>query len=85
MTWNAREHTTRFDIPFFLFHGDTDQHTLTSLATEYVAAVEALAKTWSLFPGGGYCVVLMQPDAILAHLRAKVTPLAAAANHTRAG
>jgi hypothetical protein len=31
----------------------------------------------ALIPGGGHCAVLTQPDAILAHLRAEVAPLAA--------
>jgi pimeloyl-ACP methyl ester carboxylesterase len=74
MTWDATQHGTRFDIPFFLLHGDSDQHTLTSLVIEYFAAVEAPVKDLVLIPGGGHCAVLMQPDVILTHLRAKVTP-----------
>jgi pimeloyl-ACP methyl ester carboxylesterase len=80
MTWDASQHGTRFEIPFFLFHGASDQHTLTSLAVEYFAAVEAPVKSLALIPGGGHCAVLTQPDAILARLRAEVTPLAAAAS-----
>lgn len=66
--------------PFFLFHGDADQHTLTSLATEYFAGIDAPVKDMALIPGGGHCAVLTQPDAILAHLRAMVAPHAAAAS-----
>ncbi len=80
MTWDARQHGTRLEIPFFLFHGADDQHTLTSLAVEYFAAIEAPAKNLALIPGGGHCAVLAQPDAILARLRAEVAPLAATTN-----
>jgi len=80
MTWDASQHGTRFDIPFFLFHGASDQHTLTSLATEYFAAIQAPAKDLVLIPGGGHCAVLAQPDAILDCLRARVAPLTGTAN-----
>ena len=64
-------------IPFFLLHGDSDQHTLTSLVTEYFAEVEVAVKNLVLIPGGGQCAVLMQPDAILTQLLAKILPLTA--------
>jgi pimeloyl-ACP methyl ester carboxylesterase len=56
--------------PVYLLHGEADEHTLTSLVREYFAAVEAPAKDLVLLPGGGHCVVLAQPDAFLAELRA---------------
>jgi pimeloyl-ACP methyl ester carboxylesterase len=75
MSWDAHKAGTRFDIPFFLLHGDTDPHTLTSLATEYYAAVEAPAKDLALLPGGGHCAVLTQPATFLAELRARLDPI----------
>jgi pimeloyl-ACP methyl ester carboxylesterase len=79
MTWDAARHGTRFEIPFFLFHGASDQHTLTSLATEYFDTIQAPVKELALIPGGGHCAVLMQPEALLEHLRARVIPAAASA------
>ncbi len=81
MAWSAAQHGTRFDIPFFVFHGDSDQHTLTSLAAEYFSAVGAPVKDLVLIPGG-HCAVLMQPDAILTQLRARVIPQMATPDHT---
>lgn len=80
MAWNAALHGTRFEVPFFLFHGDSDQHTLTTLATEYFDTIRAPAKELALIPGGGHCAVLMQPDAILDQLRARVIPAATSAS-----
>ncbi len=74
MRWSAAAEGTRFAVPFFIFQGDADQHTLTSLAQEYFAAVEAPAKDLVLLPGGGHCAVLMQPGTFLAELHARVCP-----------
>jgi pimeloyl-ACP methyl ester carboxylesterase len=74
MRWSAAAEGTRFAVPFFIFQGDADQHTLTSVAQEYFAAVEAPAKDLVLLPGGGHCAVLMQPGTFLAELRARVGP-----------
>jgi pimeloyl-ACP methyl ester carboxylesterase len=74
MRWSAAAEGTSFAVPFFIFQGDDDQHTLTSLAQEYFAAVEAPRKGFVQLPGGGHCAVLMQPGAFLAELRARVCP-----------
>jgi len=75
MRWTARQHGAGFAVPFYIFQGDSDQHTLTSLAAEYFASVEAPAKDLILLPGGGHCAVLTQPATFLAGLRAHVLPL----------
>jgi pimeloyl-ACP methyl ester carboxylesterase len=79
MAWTAAQLGTGFDVPFFILQGDSDQHTLTSLAEEYFTTVTAPAKELVLLEGGGHCAVLMQPGAFLAELRACLRPLAAAA------
>lgn len=79
MAWDAGQHGTRFEIPFFLFHGDRDEHTLTSLATEYFAGLQAPVRDLVLIPGGGHCAVLLQPDAFLTLLRDRVATLASGA------
>jgi pimeloyl-ACP methyl ester carboxylesterase len=72
MAWTARQQGTRFDIPCFIIHGAADDHTLTSLAEELFAMIEAPAKDLVLLANGGHCVVLMQPAAFLDELRARV-------------
>jgi hypothetical protein len=44
MAFNVWKLGTRFDVPFFLFQGDTDVMTVTSLAEEYFAEMELPAK-----------------------------------------
>ena len=78
MSWTAARQGTGFDVPFFIVQGDSDEHTLTSLAEEYFATVTAPAKELVLLPGGGHCAVLMQPASFLAALRARLCPEAAA-------
>jgi pimeloyl-ACP methyl ester carboxylesterase len=77
MRWSAAQLGPRFGVPFFIFQGDADQHTLTGLATDYFGTIEAPAKSLVLLPGGGHCAVLMQPGRFLDELLARVTPLAA--------
>jgi hypothetical protein len=48
MNYDARRLGTRFDLPFFLFQGESDVITLTTLATEYFVEVEAPGKDLAL-------------------------------------
>lgn len=73
VSWSAAAEGTSFAVPFFIFQGGADEHTLTSLAREYFAVVEAPEKSLVLLPGGGHCAVLMQPDVFLGELRARVS------------
>jgi pimeloyl-ACP methyl ester carboxylesterase len=75
MAWTAGQQGTGFAVPFFIFQGDSDEHTLTSLAQEYFAAVQAPSKELVLLPAGGHCAVLMQPAWFLTELRTRLCPL----------
>ena len=76
--YDARRLGTRFEVPFFLFQGESDVVTVTSLATEYFAEVEAPAKELALIEDAGHFVAFTQPDRFLTELRTRVRPLAAA-------
>ncbi len=76
--YDARRLGPRFQVPFFLFQGETDVVTLTSLATEYFEEVEAPTKELALIPDAGHFAAFTQPDRFLAELRTRVRPLAAA-------
>ena len=73
MSWTAQQ-TTDFAVPCYIFEGEADEHTLTSLAQEYFAQVRAPRKELALLPGG-HCAVLMHPAAFLGELRAHLCPL----------
>ena len=53
MTFDARLLGTRWEIPFFIFQGDSDVLTPTALAQEYFATVEAPTKALALLKDGG--------------------------------
>jgi pimeloyl-ACP methyl ester carboxylesterase len=78
--YDARRLGSRFEVPFFLFQGETDVITLTSLATEYFAEVEAPTKELALIPDAGHFAAFTQPERFLAELLTRVRPLAAAAS-----
>jgi pimeloyl-ACP methyl ester carboxylesterase len=78
MAWDARRLGPRFEVPLFLFQGETDVVTLTGLATEYFAEVQAPAKGLALIGDAGHFAAFTQPDRFLAELRTQVRPLAAA-------
>jgi pimeloyl-ACP methyl ester carboxylesterase len=80
LAWDARRLGTRFEVPFFLFQGETDVVTLTSLATEYFEEVEAPTKELVLIKDAGHFAAFTQPDRFLTELRTRVRPLVAAPN-----
>jgi pimeloyl-ACP methyl ester carboxylesterase len=76
--YDARQLGGRFEVPFFLFQGETDVITLTTLATEYFEQVEAPTKELALIPDAGHFAAFTQPARFLAELRTRVRPLASA-------
>ncbi|HJQ86837.1 MAG TPA: alpha/beta hydrolase [Propionibacteriaceae bacterium] len=76
MNYDARRLGTPFDLPFFLFQGESDVITLTTLATEYFAEVEAPNKDLALIKDAGHFAAFTQPDRFLTELLTRVRPLA---------
>jgi pimeloyl-ACP methyl ester carboxylesterase len=76
MAFDARRLGPRLEVPFFLFQGETDVITLTSLATEYFAEVEAPTKELALIPDAGHFAAFTQPQQFLTDLFTRVRPLA---------
>jgi pimeloyl-ACP methyl ester carboxylesterase len=75
--YDARRLGTRFEVPFFLFQGETDIVTLTTFAEEYFQEVEAPTKALALIKDAGHFAAFTQPERFLAELRTRVRPLAA--------
>ena len=82
MAYDAWRLGTRFEVPFFLFQGETDVVTLTTLAEEYFEEVEAPTKELALIPDAGHFAAFTQPERFLTELRTRVRPLAAQASPT---
>jgi pimeloyl-ACP methyl ester carboxylesterase len=63
-------------VPFVVIQGADDIQTPTSLAAEYLEAIEAPAKRFVSLPGGGHMVAVAMPDAFLEALLAQARPFA---------
>jgi pimeloyl-ACP methyl ester carboxylesterase len=76
MAYDAWRLGPRFEVPFFLFQGETDVITLTTLAEEYFEEVEAPTKGLALISDAGHFAAFTQPERFLAELRTQIRPLA---------
>ncbi len=64
-----------FSIPMFIFQGEEDFTTPTSLAREYLTSMKAPQKAFVPIHGGGHFAVFMKSDQFLYELFARVRPL----------
>jgi pimeloyl-ACP methyl ester carboxylesterase len=78
MAYDAYAWGTDFAVPFFLFPGDQDVLTLTTLAREYFDAVTAPVKDFRLVQNAGHFAAFTQPDQFLGHLVDSVRPVVSA-------
>lgn len=83
MAYDARQLDTLFEVPFFLFQGESDVITLTALAEEYFSEVEAPVKELALIKNAGHFAAFTQPDLFLTELLTHVRPLANVPTLTR--
>ncbi len=65
-----------FTVPFVIIQGAEDIQTPTSLAADYLEAIEAPAKRFVSLPGGGHMAMGAMPDAFLQALLAEARPFA---------
>jgi len=63
-------------LPFVVIQGADDFQTPTSLAADYLEAIEAPAKRFVSLPGGGHMAMVAMPDAFLGALLTEVRPFA---------
>jgi pimeloyl-ACP methyl ester carboxylesterase len=81
MAFDARRLGTKFEVPIFIFQGDSDLQSPAALAAEYFSSVEAPRKELVMLRGEGHTALLSLPDVYLAELLARVRPLAAETSH----
>lgn len=65
-----------FAVPMFVFQGDEDFATPTSLARSYLDSMKAPTKAFVPIEGGGHFAVFMKSDRFLQELVHRVRPLA---------
>jgi len=75
MAFDAYELSLDYDLPFFIFHGESDIITPTALAKEYFDAVEAPHKEFVFIKDAGHLAAFAQPDQFLEELIQRVRPL----------
>jgi pimeloyl-ACP methyl ester carboxylesterase len=63
-------------VPFVVIQGSEDIQTPTSLAADYLEAIEAPAKRFVSLPGGGHMAMVAMPEAFLQALLTEVRPFA---------
>jgi pimeloyl-ACP methyl ester carboxylesterase len=76
LAFDARRLGPEFDVPFFLFQGENDVITITSLALEYFDEVAAPQKARELILNAGHFAAFTKPEQFLSALLTHVHPLA---------
>ena len=79
VTPSSRAKSSAPATTFFLFQGEADAYTMTSLAEEYFAEVEAPHKAFALIRNAGHFAAFTRPDQFLTELLTHVRPLVTAA------
>lgn len=67
---------TRFQLPFFIFHGDKDIVTPTVTAKAFYDGIEAPCKEFVLIKNAGHLAAFARPEQFLEELLNRVRPLA---------
>jgi pimeloyl-ACP methyl ester carboxylesterase len=75
MTANLYKLGMRFEIPFFIFQGDTDAITPTASAKAYFDRLEAPHKEFVLIKQSGHLAAFARPEQFLNELLQRVRPL----------
>jgi pimeloyl-ACP methyl ester carboxylesterase len=70
----------RFELPFFIFQGDTDSVTPTAIAKEYFDEIETPYKEFVLIKNAGHLAAFARTDQFLDELIKRVRPLVLASN-----
>jgi pimeloyl-ACP methyl ester carboxylesterase len=75
MTADLRTLGTRFEVPFFIFQGESDAITPTAAAKAYFDELEAPHKEFVLIKQAGHLAAFARPGQFLAELQQRVRPL----------
>lgn len=75
MAFDVRNLGLAFDLPFFIFQGDTDAITPTSLAQAYFDDIRAPHKEMVLIQNAGHLAAFARTEQFLDELRMRICPL----------
>jgi pimeloyl-ACP methyl ester carboxylesterase len=77
VAFDVRTLGQRFELPFFVFQGDTDPITPAALARRYVAELDAPYKELALIEDAGHLAAFARPQVFLKLLLDRVIPVIA--------
>ncbi|MFK9092101.1 alpha/beta fold hydrolase [Bacillus salipaludis] len=80
VSFDVKKLGLRFEVPIFIFQGDTDILTPTELAKVYYDEIEAPYKEFVLIKNAGHLACFARADQFLEELIERVCPLAPASN-----
>jgi pimeloyl-ACP methyl ester carboxylesterase len=75
MTFNAYKLGTRYELPYFIFQGDTDWITPTETAQAFFNEIEAPHKEFVLIKNAGHLACFARTDQFLEELMNRVRPV----------
>ena len=75
MSFNAYDLPVRYELPVFVFQGASDVLTLTDLAQEYLALIDAPHKQLALIEGASHFAAFTQPERFGEELVSRVLPV----------
>ncbi|MFI0793675.1 alpha/beta fold hydrolase [Micromonospora rubida] len=75
MSFNAYDMSARYELPIFVFQGASDVLTLTDLAQEYFAQIDAPHKEMALIKDASHFAAFTQPERFREELVNRVLPV----------
>ncbi|MGG1518310.1 alpha/beta hydrolase [Paenibacillus oryzisoli] len=84
IAFDARRIGTRYDLPYFIFQGDTDLVTPLQTAQDFFNDIEAPCKQFAVVPNAGHLACFARPEAFLELLLQHVLPLTRTSDHPAA-
>jgi pimeloyl-ACP methyl ester carboxylesterase len=76
LTFDLRDLGLGFDLPFFIFQGDSDIFTPADAARVYFDSIQAPHKEFVLIKDSGHLAAMSRPEQFLQELLSRVRPLA---------
>ncbi|WNQ10685.1 alpha/beta hydrolase [Paenibacillus aurantius] len=75
ISFDARKLGTRYELPYFIFQGDTDWVTPVETAQSFFEDIEAPHKEFALVPNAGHLACFARPEPFLELLLHRVLPV----------
>ncbi|MBB6730155.1 alpha/beta fold hydrolase [Cohnella zeiphila] len=85
ISFDARKLGTRYELPYFIFQGDTDLVTPVETARDFFEDIEAPRKEFALIRNAGHLACFARPEPFLELLVQRVLPLTRATDRRSSG